>query len=120
MVMVGSARTTASVAARRPAPGGPSAPAIRSPVAEASVTASQMATNAPVRVARRARSVCNEMGNMSGPESGQALGDLLGGRSVQLACEPPIGHEHDAVRPRGGRRIVRDHDQRAPALVDRL
>src|SRR3954468_3114814 len=107
MVTVGSARTTAWVAATRPAPGGPRAPAIRSPAAEASVTASQMATNAPVRVARRARSVCNEMRNMSGPESGQALGDLLGGRRVQLARQPPIGHEDHAVRPRGGRRIVR-------------
>src|SRR3954454_13416540 len=118
MVMVGSARTTASVAARRPAPGGPSAPAISSPVAEASVTASQMATNAPVRVARRARSVCKEMRNMSGPPSVQASADLLGGRLLHLARDPPIGHEHDAVRPRGGRRIVRDHDQRAAALVD--
>ena len=104
IVTVGSARTTASVAARRPAPGGPSAPAISSPVAEASVTASQIATNAPASVPRRARSVCSEMRSMSGPQSGQPLGDLLGGRGVQLAGEPPVGHEHDAVRPRGRRR----------------
>ena len=92
IVTVGSARTTASVAARRPAPGGPSAPAMSSPVAHASVTASQIATNAPASVARRARRVCSEMRSMSGPQSGQALGDLLGGRGVQLArraARPP-------------------------------
>ena len=80
MVTVGSARTTASAAARRPSPGAPSAAAMSSPVAEASVTASQIATNAPASVARRARSVCSEMRSMSGPQSGQALGDLLGRR----------------------------------------
>ena len=89
-------------------------------MAEASVTASQIATNAPASVPRRARSVCSEMRSMSGPQSGQALCDLLGGRAVQLAGQPPVGHEHDAVRPRRRGGIVGDHDQRAAALVDRL
>src|SRR3954451_10815227 len=120
IVTVGSARTTASAALRRPAPGAPSAPAVSRPVAHASVTASQIATNAPARVPRRARSVCSEMRSMSGPQSGQALGDVLGARGVELAGQPPVRHEHDPVRPRGRRRVVGDHDERAARLVDRL
>src|SRR3954470_16658707 len=119
IVTVGSARTTASAALRRPAPGAPSAPAMSSPVAHARATASQIATNAPASVPRRARSVCSEMRSMSGPQSGQALGDVLGARGAQLAGEPPVRHEHDPVGPRGRRRVVGDHDERAARLVDR-
>src|SRR3954471_4397269 len=120
IVTVGSARTTASAALRRPAPGAPSAPAMSRPVAHASVTASQIATNAPARVPRRARSVCSEMRSMSGPQSGQALGDVLGARCPELAGPPPPRHDHDPVGPRGRRRVVGDHDERAAGLVDRL
>ena len=51
------------------APARSRAPAIRSPVAEASVTASQIATNAPASVAWRARSVCKAMRSMRQPPS---------------------------------------------------
>ena len=54
------------------------------------------------------------------PQPGQALGDGLGARGQHLAGEPAVGHEHDAVGPGGGRRVVGDHDQRPAALVDRV
>ena len=39
----------------------------------------------------------------------------LGGRARAAPGEAPVGHEHDAVRPGGGGRVVGDHDERAPA-----
>ena len=56
-----------------------------------------------------------EIRSTSVPQPGHALGDLLGGRGVQLAGEPAVGHEDDTVRAGGGARVVGDHDQRAAA-----
>ena len=52
------------------------------------------------------------------PEVGQAFGHLLGGRRVERPGEAAVAHEHDAIGPRGGGRVVGDHDERARALVD--
>ena len=79
------------------------------------MTASQMATKAPASEPRRASSVCSEMRSMSRPQSGEALGDLLGRRRGELAGEAPVRHEHDAIGPCGRGRVVRDHDQRCAA-----
>ena len=38
--------------------------------------------------------------------------------AMQLAREPAVGHEHDAVGVGGGARVVGDHHERAPAAVD--
>src|SRR4051812_9062385 len=83
------------------------------------MTARKIATKAPASEPRRARRVWSEMRNMSGPQPGQPLGDLLGRRRGELAGQAAVGHEDDAVGPGGGRRVMGDHHERAAALVDR-
>src|SRR3954447_9027738 len=50
----------------------------------------------------------------------QLFQDSLGGRVLQLARQPAVGQEHDAVGIARGARIVGDHDDGLPEVGDAL
>ena len=74
----------------------------------------KIATKAPVSEAGRARRVSSEMRACQAPSSVRrsATCSAVGARARRRAA---VGHEHDAIRPRGGGRVMGDHDERPAA-----
>src|SRR5215213_8094655 len=56
----------------------------------------------------------------SGAQALHLVEDRVGGRLVQLVDDGAVGEEHDAVGVARGVRVVRDHHDRLPEIVDRL
>ena len=48
------------------------------------------------------------------------FGDFVGAGRVERPGEPPVGQQQDAVGVRGGHRVMGDHHDGVPVLVDEL
>jgi hypothetical protein len=54
------------------------------------------------------------------PEVGELFGDVVGGRGIERAGDPPVGEQDHVVGERCGRGVVGDHHHRVATVVDDL